>query len=401
MLLCKSFPTLGQESWQLKGFVDTYHALRLEKPNDFMSSRTRFRGEVGRTFGNSSLFASFNASYNVLASHRAGFELREAYLDHREEHWGFRFGRQLVIWGAADGVRITDLVSPLDLSEFLAQDYDDIRMPVNALRFFVFNDKMKLELIAVPTFQGYVLPTEAGNAWNIFAAGSKIPIVWDDSNSRPAFKFSNIEYGGRLSFTLPGVDFSIAGLHTWNKMPVFKYELSPEKVTVRPEYYRMGFIGGDISKPWGQFVLRGEAAFNFGKHFTYRQAAFTTPQKGFNTAHWLIGVDWYAPHEWMLSMQFSCENIFDYASYIAQDNNNCMLTFNISKKLLDSTLQLSNFSYVDLSKDTGWFSRFAADYALNDNIHLSAGIDWFGGNRGMFSLFKHNSEVWFKAKYSF
>ena len=107
------------------------------------------------------LFVSFNATYNALLKERTGFELREAYLDHRQEHWGFRLGRQLVIWGAADGVRITDLVSPMDMTEFLAQDYDDIRMPVNALRFFVFNDKIKLELLAVPTFEGYKLPTDA------------------------------------------------------------------------------------------------------------------------------------------------------------------------------------------------------------------------------------------------
>ena len=56
---------------------------------------------------------------------------------------GVRLGRQFVIWGAADGVRVTDLVSPMDMTEFLAQDYDDIRMPVNALRFFVFKDKMQ------------------------------------------------------------------------------------------------------------------------------------------------------------------------------------------------------------------------------------------------------------------
>ena len=116
----------GESSWQLKGLVDTYHAFRSEKPNDWMSSRTRLRGEVGKNFAGSSLFVSFNATYNALLKERTGFELREAYLDHRQEHWGFRLGRQLVIWGAADGVRITDLVSPMDMTEFLAQDYDDM-----------------------------------------------------------------------------------------------------------------------------------------------------------------------------------------------------------------------------------------------------------------------------------
>ena len=56
----------GESSWQLKGLVDTYHAFRSEKPNDWMSSRTRLRGEVGKNFAGSSLFVSFNATYNAL-----------------------------------------------------------------------------------------------------------------------------------------------------------------------------------------------------------------------------------------------------------------------------------------------------------------------------------------------
>lgn len=395
---------LGQRqedsSWQLKGFVDTYHAVRTEKPNDFMSSRTRIRGEMGKSFEGSLLFVSFNAIYNELLKERTGIELREAYLDHREDHWGFRLGRQLVIWGVADGVRITDLVSPMDMTEFLAQDYDDIRMPVNALRFFLFNDKMKLELLAVPTFEGYKLPTDATNPWSILPQETTLPIVWCEAGSRPKLRLSNVEYGGRLCFTLPRVDFSLSALHTWNKMPVITYQPSATNLTMSPHYYRMGFFGGDISKPFGEFVLRGEAAFNIGKHFSYKPTTNAIKQKGFNSLNYLVGVDWYAPYEWTVMVQFSAESILGYKSHIAQPHHSSLLTLNVSKKLLGSTLQLSNFTYFDINHK-GWFSHFGADYALNDYIRLSAGFDWFGGREGIFSLYKHNSEIWVKAKYSF
>lgn len=386
--------------WRIKGFVDTYHAMRTDEPNNLMSSRTRVRGEIGRDFGQSSLFVSLNATYNAILKERTGFELREAYLDHTENHWGLRAGRQLVIWGAADGLRITDLVSPLDMTEFLAQDYDDIRMPVNALRLFVFNDKVRVEAIAVPAFEGYVLPVDASNPWSVLPTGSPLPVVWNDTGSRPAFHLSNFEYGGRLSVTLPGVDFSLSGLYTWNKMPVIQYAPSPTEITVSPQYYRMGFVGGDISKPLGQFVLRGEAAYNIDKHFSYKPETMRQPQQGFRSLNWLVGVDWYAPSEWMLSAQFSTENIFGYEDCIMQERNNMLATLNVSKKLFNSTLQLSDFTYFDVS-NKGWFSRFAADYALSDQIHLLAGFDWFGGDKGIFGIYKNNSEVWVKAKYSF
>ena len=141
-------------------------------------------------------------------------------------------------------------------------------------------------------------------------------------------------------------------------------------------------------------------AFNLGKHFSYIQQAASTPQKGFNTINWLVGADWYAPHEWTVMAQFSSESIFKYESYVAQPRHNSLLTLCVSKKLLDSNLQLSDFTYFDLNHK-GWFSRFTADYALNDHIHLLAGYDWFGGSEGMFGPYKHNSEVWAKAKYCF
>lgn len=403
-IFCITQKSLSQNEdrtfWHVKGFVDTYHAVRIESPNDFLSSRTRVRGEVERQFGVSSLFVSFNAIYNAFLKEHTKFDLREAYLDHRAEHWGVRLGRQLVIWGAADGLRITDLVSPMDMSEFLAQDYDDIRMPVNALRFFTFNDGMKLEMVLVPNFQGYILPTDKNNPWCIFPRDVQFPFVWHDRESYPAFKISNIEYGGRLCFALPGIDFSIAGLHTWNKMPVLTYQPSAGEVVVSPHFYRMGFVGGDVSKPLGQFVLRAETAVNFSKHFSYLPQTISVPQKGFNTVNSLIGVDWYGPHEWLLMVQFSNEHIFKYENQIAQPRNTSLLTLNISKKLLESTLQLSDFTYYDLNHQ-GWFSRFAADYSLNDHIHLILGFDWFEGDKGMFSLYKRNSGVWVKAKYGF
>ncbi len=390
----------GGSSWQIKGFVDTYHAIRSEAPNDLMSSRTRIRGEIGKSLGGSTLFVSFNATHNALLEARTGFELREAYLDHRQTNWGFRLGRQLVIWGVADGVRITDLVSPMDMTEFLAQDYDDIRMPVNALRFFVFDERMRLELLAVPTFEGYRLPTDAKNPWSVLPKASSQPFVWSEDGSRPRLRFSSVEYGGRISFALPGVDFSIAALHTWTKMPVITYRPLGSYVAVSPQYYRMGFFGGDISKPLGQFVLRGEVAVNVDKHFGYRPEAEAIAQKGFNSLNYLVGVDWYAPHEWVVMAQFATESIWGYEAQIAQPRHHSLLTLSVSKKLLDSTLHLSSFTYLDLNHRS-WFSRFTSSYALNDYIQLSVGYDWFGGNEGMFGLYKHNSEVWIKAKYSF
>ena len=119
---------------QVKAFLDTYHAVRTEGKADWMASRTRARGELKLEKGAASLFVSLNAIYNGILKERTGLELREAYLAYAKGNLDLRVGRQIVVWGVADALRLTDCVSPFDYTEFLAQDYDDIRMPVNALR---------------------------------------------------------------------------------------------------------------------------------------------------------------------------------------------------------------------------------------------------------------------------
>ncbi len=365
LLPLMAFSQEEENELQINGFIDTYHAVRMKSPNDFMSSRTRFRGELQKAFGKSSMFVSFNLNQNSLLKEQNGFELREAYFDYSTDNWSLRAGRQLIIWGSADGMRITDLVSPMDLTEFLARDYDDIRMPVEALKFNYYKGNMKLELVYVPVFKGFILPMNPKNPWAIPMIAPKGMELILQPEQKPDFTLKNSEFGGRLTFNLPGIDFSLATLHTYDKMPAFTKEIQANKIIVTPKYNRMTFVGGDFSKPLGQFVIRGEMAFNLNKHLITKQ--MPTQLQKHNTINSLLGIDW--------------------------------MTFNISKNLLNSTLKLSNFTYSDL--DGGFFNRFSTDYSLSDQIHLLTGFDLFKGNKGMFSYYKDNSEMWIKAKYSF
>ena len=51
-----AFSQENETKLDFSGFVDTYHAVRSKSPNDFMSSRTRFRGEIKMLKGNSYFF---------------------------------------------------------------------------------------------------------------------------------------------------------------------------------------------------------------------------------------------------------------------------------------------------------------------------------------------------------
>ena len=373
LFFCIPCSALAQDGDSLrvnvKGFVDTYHAVRTEQPNDWMSSRTRVRGEVTIEKGNTGAYVSANLIHNAILKDRSGFQLREAYAYYSDDHWDVRAGRQIITWGVADALRLTDIISPMDYTEFLAQDYDDIRIPVGALRLRYSREKWCFEAVAIPVSSFFELPTDDKNPWSV----GPLPI-----GDEPNHRLSNMEYGGRLSFFLSGIDFSFSALHTWNKMPVFCDGIC--------QYRRMTMLGADVSVPVGKFVVRGEVAEYLDEAQTFGRAASTNA---------LLGIDWYAGNDWSISAQYSHK-------YIASGNNrnSGLATLRISKELFHNTLALQSFAYVDVTNG-GVYNRLSADYAINDQLHATIGYDYFHADRGMFIIYKKNSELFFKLKYSF
>ena len=249
-------------SVDVKGFVDTYHALRSESDYDWMSSRSRARSEVTLSKGGTGAFVSVNLVYNSILSERSGLQIREAYTWWGNEHWDIRAGRQIITWGVADGLRVTDIISPMDYTEFLAQDYDDIRIPVGGLRLRYIRDRWNMEVVAVPVASFFELPLEPDNPWSVVPTGMPMP-VQASMGTTPAHKLENMEYGARFSMFLSGIDFSVCALQTWNKMPVFTSEVQAGTILMTGQYRRMTMVGADVSLPVGQFVLRGEGAQYF------------------------------------------------------------------------------------------------------------------------------------------
>jgi hypothetical protein len=56
--------------------------------------------------------------------------LREAYVDTELGDWSIRAGKQQVVWGTADGMKLLDTINPTDFSEMAQNQMEDSRIPV-------------------------------------------------------------------------------------------------------------------------------------------------------------------------------------------------------------------------------------------------------------------------------
>jgi len=72
--------------------------------------------------------------------------LREFYFDTNGGGWDFRLGKQQVVWGTADGIKLLDIMNPTDFRELNQNVSEDSRIPVwmiNAEKYFDSGDSIQ------------------------------------------------------------------------------------------------------------------------------------------------------------------------------------------------------------------------------------------------------------------
>ncbi|NCC26426.1 MAG: hypothetical protein EOM25_14700 [Deltaproteobacteria bacterium] len=206
----------------------------------------------------------------------------------------------------------------------------------------------------------------------------------------------------KVSAYLPGFDVAASIFHVWDDYATRHRTAFSENGTLHvdydPKHHRLTILGLECSRPWSDFVFRGEAAYAFGQ---YREtnSVFEDPRKK-DGLKWLAGLDWTPGNDWTVTTQIIGTHIVDHDPELIDGEFSSMATINVSKKLLRQTLTLSDMLYWDLDRGD-YFNRAKAEYALTDSLHLTAGLDLFGGPAGRFGQYEDNRQLWLRLKYSF
>ncbi len=331
------------------------------------------------------------------------FAVREAYMDIFFESVDVRIGKQQIIWGKADGVFITDIVSPKDLSEFLLRDFDEIRMGVTGMKFNYYKNDNTFELVWLPVFTPTILPARDG-IW-FPRMNLAVPATFNAPQEVTA-SLENSEVFAKLSGMSSLVDFELMAGFAWDDDPVkhITKQVEPQSMqltglTVNPKYHRLALGGGSFSATVGPLVLRAEGAYYSGKYFASTDPGLVDAVVEKNYLHYLLGLD-HALWGWRVSGQFIQQAILDYEETIDQNAYENMLTFLARRDFLRDTLTLEFFTYVGLN-DRDAFVRPRLYYDLADGFELLLGANIFTGNSGPFGQYTENDMLYAKVKYSF
>ena len=424
----------------VSGKIETLHGVRwndAKKNLEYGASRSiaRINGEVSA--GSSYAVISAAAEYNYRNPARTGFRLNEAYYRYSGEIWDISVGRQVIVWGQADGFKLTDVLSARDSSEFIAFSGDDARLPSDSIRLRFFHDLFTFEAIAVPFFTPNKLPRfgfEDGAKNGLYyidtpdtyktAIGS-IPVKYTKTESTKPKMFTDTEAAARFSFFLPGIDFSVSGFYGWDKNP--RYVKSgyaklnamhlPEQafLTINQEYYRIGMAGIDAAIPAGDVTIRLETAWVGERYFEPKNQNPIPGVPGaggipltFKPAlrkHQLLmlaGIDWIKS-SWTLSAQYFEDLILNHKNDIERPMHKGFVSLNVSKTFLRDTLKLSASGVIDINYGST-SSTYSVSYAITDNINFALGGDVYTkgyDGKGDFAALHKISAVWLKGTFIF
>lgn len=122
------------------------------------------------------------ANYSSDAAYTQRDPLREAYVDMQQGDWSIRAGKQQVVWGTADGMKLLDMINPTDYAEMAQNQMEDSRIPV----WMVNAEKDNLQVVISQAKENVFAGLNRGTDTSIRSNnpdGSDIVAAGNDSDS--------------------------------------------------------------------------------------------------------------------------------------------------------------------------------------------------------------------------
>ncbi len=382
------------------GYVRTYIGALTEQNYEYAIVRNTLN--LNMEYSGDMMALKVNPFIYYSKDNQMEFDVRELYTDIYFESIDIRIGKQQIVWGKADGVFITDIVSPKDLREFLLPDFDQIRLGVTAVKLDYYIGDNTLELVWLPVFTPTRMPAPE-SIW-FPRLDFPLPPTWDFSKQEVKGSLENSEAFAKFSALTSFMDFEIMAGYAWDDDPTMHISKTfengqPVGITITPIHHRLTLGGGSFSTTLGGWVVRGEGAYYTGKYFVTSDPLDKDGVIGKDYLHYLVGLD-YTIWDIYLSGQFIQQTILNYDNAIVQDEFENTATFLARRDFLRETLTLELFTYIGLNHNDALI-RPSIYYDIADGFILRLGANIFTGDSGRFGQYNENDMLYFKLTYNF
>lgn len=338
---------------------------------------------------------------NISPGDHTQTDLRELYLDTTVRDSILIAGKQQIVWGKADGLKVLDVVNPQDFREFILDNFDKSRIPLWSVNTEIPVNEFTLQLLWIPD-QTYHEFAEAGGTYAFTSPMivSPTPVGVDvvvNSIATPDDTFGDADWGMRLSTFWNGWDLTINYLYHYNDTPVLfrqiKQTTNGVQVVINPEHKRSHLIGGTFSNTFGDLTLRGEVGYSTDRYIATTDNSDTDGVVKVNELSYVLGFDWYGFTDTLISTQLFQTYLDKNKPGMINGDVSTRATLLLKRSFLNETVNAEVLWLHDLDIEDGMV-RPKITYELNDEINLYAGADiFYGDEKGLFGQFRRTDRL--------
>jgi len=322
--------------------------------------------------------------------------LRELYWDYQGDMIYWRLGKQQVVWGEADGLKLLDVINPQSYREFILDDFDDARIPLWMVNAEVnVGDDSLLQILWIPDTTTHDLAPEHSPYW--LASELIVPQPVDGisvefgERNAPSKLIEDSDFGLRLSHVWRGWDMTANYLYHTIDDPVLNASLSGATVKIEQDYKRSHLIGGSASNAFGDWTLRTELAYETNRYHRSNNALPGVVQA--NQWGSVVGLDFQGFSDQFISIQWFQTRIVGHTNEIIKSATEDTASLLWEASFLNDTLTFSWLNLYSIDHHDG-VSRPKIRYNFLSNLDLTLSYDRFYGNQnGLFGQFDQRDRL--------
>ncbi len=344
------------------------------------------------------------ASRPMVLGETGTLELRDFYLSFRSDDGVARFGKQQIVWGRLDGIKVLDVINPQDFREFILDDFGESRIGLWSAYFDYSFGKWRTELAIVPDGTGHAIPRPG--AWFELTAPrfrfgaepgeASLPVVTD----RPGHGIDDTGAGLRLSRQIAAFEVSAVAYTGIDPEPLGRVVTQDAETVLERYYERRTLYGFSAEAGFGPTVLRAEYAYQPDRTFNIRS------EQGLGTAaldqhRGVLALDISGPLDVFINVQYLVDAVQDAPDTLVRPETDRIGTLFLKRRFGYDKLDLTLRWYHSFS-DNDDLASVAVEYGLASNTTLTLGVETFRGDAdGIFGQFDGSDRVTLGIEHTF
>jgi len=297
-------------------------------------------------------------------------------------------GRQIIVWGTSENLRVVDVINPLDRRELGMVDIEDIRLPLAMARMDYVTGPWTATALAIPQIRFNK------NAPSYSPYDSRDGAAPQDD--LPTDELNNMELAARLRGNFSGWDLSFHAANT--------YDDAGHKETVgtssRIRHSRVNMLGITADVALGNWLVRGEAASTSGLQTQ------GVPGKDFRRSDILAGVEYSGFDNASVSFEVANRHLHGWSRALSAEGfkkNSQEYALRFSGDYMHDRVHVTALTTrISPLNDGGGFSRASVEYDLQDALSVTGGVTvYHDGTRSPFKGLGDNDRVFLEIKQSF